>query len=65
MDRAQCESEIYKHMQQIRRIRQKYSPSDDYLALFVNNDGTISFNNSYWALPDNQKINFNEVVEEE
>lgn len=38
---------------------------DPYLSLCIHSDGVISFNNTYWELPDEKQINFTEDFEDE
>ena len=55
---------IYKHMKAIRKIARDYCSEDDrYLSLLIGRKGRISFNNTYWELPEDKQIEFWEVEE--
>lgn len=63
--------EIYKHLKEIRKLVMLIHPEDPYLAMFVSTKddstrpGTIRFNNAYWELPAEKKINFDELKDVE
>lgn len=61
---------IHWHLKEIRKLASLVSPDNSYMAMFLlsndsGNPGRISFNNEYWNLPRESKINFLEPVEEE
>ena len=63
LSREQVERRIYYHMNAIRNLVVLYSPENIYLSAAVLSSGTIIFNNSYWRLPEDQRINFIEGSE--
>lgn len=65
MTSKEAERKIYEHMREIRRIHKGVCKSDDYLALCIDQNGKISFNNSYWELPDEEQITFYEEEEQQ
>lgn len=61
MTRKQAEQAIYEHMKAIKEIVTEYAPDDIYISLCVHSDdGSISFNNTYWELPEEQRIDFSD-----
>lgn len=61
MTRKQAEQAIYEHMKAIKDIVMEYSPDDIYISLCVHSeDGSISFNNTFWELPEGQCIDFSD-----
>ena len=61
MTRKQAEQAIYEHMKAIKGIVMEYAPDDIYISLCVNSDdGSISFNNAYWELTEEKRIDFSD-----
>lgn len=65
LSREQVERRIYNHMDAIRNLVMSYSPDDIYFSGTILSDGRIYFNNSHWELPEEQRINFAEFMQEE
>jgi len=65
LSREQVERQIYNLMGAIRTLVMAYSPDDIYFSGMIRSDGRIYFNNTYWELPDEQRINFAEFIQEE
>ena len=65
IDNIQATNRIYCLMREIRDTIYNMDPETDdpYLSLFIQIDGTIKFNNTYWDLPFEKQINFREDVE--
>lgn len=66
IDNKQATQKIYTLMREIRDTIQQLDPDavDLYLSLAIHSDGTISFNNTYWELPEEKQINFNEDLDD-
>ena len=61
MTREQAEQAIYEHMKAIKEIVTEYAPEDIYISLCVHSDdGSISFNNAYWELTEEKRIDFSD-----
>lgn len=67
IDNIQATKRIYCLMREIRDTIRNMEPETDdpYLSLCILSDGTISFNNTYWELPEEQQIIFHEDFEYE
>lgn len=66
MDNIEEAARIYEHMQEIRKIYQEFCPENKYLSLSLRaNDGGIMFNNAYWELPNDKRIDFVEPFAED
>ena len=66
MTNKQATQKIYTLIREIRDTIQQLDPDaeDRYLSLAIHSDGTISFNNTYWELPEDKQINFNEDLDD-
>ena len=62
MTNKQATQRIYTLMREIRDTIQQLDPdaADLYLSLAICSNGDIIFNNTYWELPEDKQINFNE-----
>ena len=58
MTNKEAEQKIYEHMKEIRKIHRQVCKSDDYISLVVLSNGAISFYNTWWELPEEEKISF-------
>ena len=61
---------IYECLREIRKLVMLVCPDNPYMAMFLlsndsGNPGRISFNNEYWNLPRETRINFLEPIEGE
>lgn len=64
MTNNQVAMEIYEHMKAIRDLHMSFCPENAYISLVVHADGDILFNNEYWNLPGEKKIDFNDIGKE-
>lgn len=62
IDNKQATKRIYNLMCEIRDTIRNLDPEleDLYLSLTIQSDGAITFNNTYWDLPDDLQINYHE-----
>lgn len=66
MTNKQATQKIYALMCEIRDIMEHLDPDTDdrYLSCTIQSNGSITFNNTYWALPAEKAINFHEELDE-
>ena len=62
----QATKRIYSLMREIRDTMQQLDPDaeDRYLVLAIQSNGSITFNNTYWDLPEDKAINFHEYLDD-
>ena len=56
---------IYAYLKEIRKLVMLIHPENPYMVMFLGSgksNGRILFNNSYWDLPKEKKINFREPL---
>lgn len=66
IDNKQATKRIYSLMCEIRDTIRNLDPEleDPYLSLTIQSDGAITFNNTYWELPEVKQINFHEELDD-
>ena len=66
MTNKQATQRIYTLMREIRDTMQQLDPDaeDHYLSCTIQSNGAITFNNTYWELPEVKAINFHEELDD-
>ena len=66
MTNKQATQRIYTLMREIRDTIRNMDPELEvpYLSLTIQRNGSITFNNTYWELPEHKQINFHEDIDD-
>ena len=65
LSREEIERRIYNHMDAIRNLIMQHSPEEIYFNATITSNGLIWFHNTWWKVPESQKINFIEGENDE